>query len=72
MTRTRAQELWQGLQGLNVNYRGTLLRGVTVSAGVAAFPAHGKTNSELLRAADAAMYAAKRQGRDRVEVAELK
>jgi len=64
--------LWKGLQGLHVNYSGELLRGVTVSAGVASYPEHGKTLAGLLRAADAAMYAAKRQGRDRVEIAELK
>ncbi|HLX81745.1 MAG TPA: diguanylate cyclase [Burkholderiales bacterium] len=72
MSKSRAQELWQGLQGLHVNFHGELLRGVTVSAGVAAFPEHGKTMAGLLRSADAAMYAAKRQGRDRVEIAELK
>jgi diguanylate cyclase (GGDEF)-like protein/PAS domain S-box-containing protein len=72
MSRTRAQELWKGVQGLHVNFQGELLRGVTASLGVAAFPAQGKTASELLRAADAAMYAAKRQGRDRVEIADVK
>jgi diguanylate cyclase (GGDEF)-like protein len=69
MARSRAEELWKGLQALHVNYRGQLLRGATVSAGVAAFPGHGRTTSELLHAADTAMYAAKRQGRDRVETA---
>ena len=72
MSRSRAQELWKGVQGLHVNFHGELLRGVTASLGVAAFPGHGKTTSELLRAADAAMYGAKRQGRDRVEIAEVK
>jgi diguanylate cyclase (GGDEF)-like protein/PAS domain S-box-containing protein len=72
MSRSRAEELWKGTQGLHVNFHGALLRGVTASVGVAAFPAHGKTAAELLRAADAAMYAAKRQGRDRVAIAELK
>lgn len=43
---------------------------VTCSVGVAVFPEHGRTLSELLRAADAAMYAAKQQGRDRVRVAD--
>jgi two-component system cell cycle response regulator len=44
---------------------------VTVSAGVAAFPDHGRTASEILRAADAALYAAKRAGRDRWCLAEV-
>jgi len=38
---------------------------VTVSAGVAAFPDHGRTATEVMRAADAALYSAKRGGRDR-------
>ncbi len=72
MSRRRAEELLKGVQGLQVNYRGQLLRGATASVGVAAFPEHGQTLADLLRAADAAMYAAKRQGRDRVEMAEQK
>jgi two-component system cell cycle response regulator len=40
-------------------------RAVTVSAGVAAFPEHGRTAAEVMRAADAALYSAKRSGRDR-------
>jgi diguanylate cyclase (GGDEF)-like protein/PAS domain S-box-containing protein len=72
MSQSRAEQLWKGVQGLHVNFHGELLRGVTASIGVAAFPAHGKTTAELLRAADAAMYGAKRQGRDRVEIAEKK
>lgn len=39
---------------------------VTCSIGVAAYPTHGMTIDELLRRADAALYAAKSQGRDRV------
>ena len=42
---------------------------VTLSFGVAAFPADGATADELVCAADAALYEAKRGGRDRVEVA---
>ncbi len=71
MCRSRAEQLWKGVQGLSVNVHGELLRGVTTSVGVAAFPGHGTTMSGLLRAADAALYAAKRQGRDRVEIAAL-
>jgi diguanylate cyclase (GGDEF)-like protein/PAS domain S-box-containing protein len=72
MARKRAEELLKGVQGLHINYLGKLLRGATASVGVAAFPNHGKTMAEVLRAADTAMYAAKRQGRDRVETAEAK
>ena len=36
-----------------------------VSAGVASFPDHGRTSSELMRSADGALYAAKHAGRDR-------
>ncbi len=43
--------------------------GVTVSVGVAAFPDHGRTVADLMKAADAALYAAKRAGRDRWSVA---
>jgi diguanylate cyclase (GGDEF)-like protein len=41
-------------------------RTVTISAGTAAFPDHGITRDDLVRAADAALYAAKQAGRNRV------
>jgi diguanylate cyclase (GGDEF)-like protein len=44
--------------------------GVTVSIGVAGFPQHASTPEQLERLADAALYLAKRQGRNRVELAE--
>jgi diguanylate cyclase (GGDEF)-like protein len=40
----------------------------TVSVGVAAAPRHGRTARELVAAADAALYVAKRAGKDRVEL----
>jgi diguanylate cyclase (GGDEF)-like protein len=43
-------------------------RPVTVSIGVAEFPAAGKTRDALVRAADAALYQAKQQGRNKVAV----
>ena len=39
---------------------------VTISAGVATFPDHGTTRDELVKAADAGLYAAKQGGRNRV------
>lgn len=41
-------------------------RTVTISAGVAAFPAHGRSRDEMIRAADNGLYAAKQAGRNRV------
>jgi diguanylate cyclase (GGDEF)-like protein len=45
-------------------------RPVTISAGVAEFPIHGETRDALVGAADAALYRAKQQGRNRVVPAE--
>jgi diguanylate cyclase (GGDEF)-like protein len=44
---------------------------VTVSVGVAGFPDHASTLGRLERLADAALYVAKRQGRNRVELASV-
>ncbi len=46
-------------------------RAVTISAGVAAFPGHGKNRDELIRGADNGLYAAKQAGRNRVCLATL-
>jgi diguanylate cyclase (GGDEF)-like protein len=40
---------------------------VTVSAGVASWPAHAQGRDELLEAADQALYRAKRRGKNRTE-----
>lgn len=45
-------------------------RPVTISVGVADFPVHGESRDDLVRSADAALYRAKQQGRNRVESAE--
>jgi diguanylate cyclase (GGDEF)-like protein len=42
---------------------------ITASIGIASFPEHGTVLADLVRAADVAMYGAKRAGRDRVNLA---
>jgi diguanylate cyclase (GGDEF)-like protein/PAS domain S-box-containing protein len=64
----RAEILRQQVKLLSVEYDGQLLGAVSVSMGVALFPDHGPTMSDVLRAADQALYAAKREGRDRVSL----
>ncbi len=64
-TRERAEELRKGIKGLSLNYKGNPLGQVTVSLGSAVFPQNGLVMAELLRAADAALYRAKAEGRDR-------
>jgi len=44
-------------------------RAVTISLGIADCPTHAATRDELVRAADEALYAAKQNGRNRVEIA---
>jgi len=41
-------------------------RAITISAGIAAFPTHGKSRDEIVRAADNGLYVAKQSGRNRV------
>lgn len=45
---------------------------ITISGGVAAFALHGTTSESLIAAADAALYSAKRAGRNRVLQAEAR
>ncbi len=45
---------------------------ITLSAGLACFPTHGKDASELIENADRALYQAKRQGRNQIVVASVK
>lgn len=52
-----------------VHHRGRVLPSITLSGGAAGFPDHGSNAEALLRAADAALYEAKRAGRDRVTAA---
>jgi diguanylate cyclase (GGDEF)-like protein len=48
---------------------GQALSQVTLSGGIAAYPWDGATAQELLQRADEALYAAKRSGRNRIQIA---
>jgi diguanylate cyclase (GGDEF)-like protein/PAS domain S-box-containing protein len=63
----RAEELRTTLNSLIVPHDGNTLR-ITISMGIACYPANGEDRESLLRAADRAMYAAKKAGRDYIQV----
>lgn len=64
----RAEELRILTHELGITYQRSLLS-VTISIGVAVFPHHGHDLDQVIRAADAALYQAKKEGRDRVVAA---
>ncbi|MGE5444575.1 MAG: diguanylate cyclase [Ignavibacteriales bacterium] len=66
--RQRAEQLREEFKHLSVQYNGQSIKAVTLSLGVAVFPEHGLTAEAVSRAADLALYQAKREGRDRVVV----
>lgn len=65
----RAESLRTRVEELRLDFRGTLLPTITMSAGIAVYPQHGNTAAAVLEAADAALYAAKRAGRNQTLVA---
>jgi diguanylate cyclase (GGDEF)-like protein len=65
----RAEHLRQQAKQLKWQDASQFHEGITLSAGVAIYPEHGRTIENVLRAADAALYRAKQEGRDRVVVA---
>jgi diguanylate cyclase (GGDEF)-like protein/PAS domain S-box-containing protein len=68
-TEHRASQMIEEARTLRVEYGGQALGPTTLSMGVAAYPTHGAKPDELLRAADAALYRAKKEGRNRVVTA---
>lgn len=62
----RAEQWRQSFQELVIGGEAAIR--ATFSAGVVAFPIHGDTAESLIQAADSALYAAKRRGRNRVVV----
>jgi diguanylate cyclase (GGDEF)-like protein/PAS domain S-box-containing protein len=71
-TQKRVEETCVLAKELQIQHGGSLLGTMTVSAGVAQAGVHGSNPSELLRAADNALYAAKQAGGDRVVIYQAK
>lgn len=69
-TSLRLEQIRLLFEKLEIRHDGQLLATITVSAGIAAAPEHGSSVEELLKAADAALYAAKQAGRNRVVACE--
>ncbi len=65
----RAQQIRDSVMRLSVAQNGRMFDSITVSGGVAHLPTHGRAWKEVVRAADAALYCAKRGGRNRVVAA---
>src|SRR5689334_3169189 len=69
VTRERAELICKYAGMFHLQFDGQSLAPVTLSLGVAVFPENGSTSTEILRAVDAALYRAKRNGRGQVVVA---
>lgn len=67
-TLNAAERFRSSVQNLRVLARGAVLPPLTVSIGVALYPLHGLDEATLLESADAALYAAKRGGRNQVRM----
>ena len=67
VAKERAQSLHKSISSLYIPF-GRFNLNITVSMGISTFPAHGENKEDLLRAADRALYAAKRAGRNRLAV----
>jgi diguanylate cyclase (GGDEF)-like protein len=62
----RAEDVRKALHEMSLTYEDKEMGPITASFGAAAYPEHGRTVEALFRAADEALYDAKRAGRDRV------
>src|SRR4029077_11833702 len=59
------------IKHLSLHHRGQTLGTITVSAGIASYPAHADNSEDLIHAADEALYQAKKAGRDCTFIYEL-
>ncbi|HZY61767.1 MAG TPA: diguanylate cyclase [Edaphobacter sp.] len=66
----RAELIRNAISKLKIQFKGEPLRQITLSIGVAMFPVSARDASDLVRAADLALYKAKHSGRDQVCLAQ--
>jgi diguanylate cyclase (GGDEF)-like protein/PAS domain S-box-containing protein len=62
------ESIRESIKHLSLHHRGQTLGTITVSAGIATYPAHAENSEDLIRAADDALYQAKKAGRDRIVI----
>jgi diguanylate cyclase (GGDEF)-like protein len=66
----KAETIRATVAGTSMSMGERVIPSVTISIGLAMFPAHAATRGQIIQNADAALYRAKAAGRNRVEVAE--
>lgn len=64
------EQLRQSWADNRVRFNNVNLGEITMSLGLAFAPKYGTSGSEIIAAADAALYAAKENGRNRIEIAQ--
>jgi diguanylate cyclase (GGDEF)-like protein/PAS domain S-box-containing protein len=67
VTQERAEQIREAVRLMSGHQEGRVMGRFSLSFGVAIFPDHGTSVKELVQAADAALYRAKKAGRDRVD-----
>ncbi len=69
--RERAESIRVAVEAMTVSHLHRTIGAVTLSIGLAMFPADADNGNRLKQLADAALYRAKREGRNRLEVAQV-
>lgn len=67
----RSEEIREEFHKMKFLYDNKILNDLSISIGVASYPAHGKSAVDIFRSADRVLYQAKSEGRNRVVAAEI-